>query len=147
LLFRFVLRYWNAVSFLNLFGLSRFIPTQSAPAYGASSAFGAIVVTGNTSTDFVYVGRAFQRAWLTATALGMSIQPVTAIPYLAQRVEEGEATAFTSRHQEMIREANNIISEVFRLQGTERIAMLFRIGYGDKPSATSLKVPPIMFES
>lgn len=146
-LFRFVLRHWAAVKALNFIGLSRFIPLQSAQGYRASSAFGAIVLTGDTDSDFVRAGRAFQRAWLTATSAGMSIQPVTAIPYLAQRVEAGAAEAFSPEHQEMIRRANSVISDVFHLQDREYIAMLFRIGYGDKPSAASSKALPVILES
>lgn len=147
LLFRFVLRYWIAVRLLNLIGLSRFIPTQSVPIYAASSAFGALVLTGDADVDFISAGRAFQRVWLTATALGMNVQPVTAIPYLAQRVAAGEDTAFSIPHQALICEANDAISDTFHLQGKERIAMLFRIGYGDRPSAISSKAPPVILES
>ena len=82
--------------------------------------------------------------WLTATAQGMSIQPVTAIPYLAQRVDVGEASAFSGYHQDLIRKANSVISAAFGLKGKEHIAMLFRIGYGDAPSATSSKAQPVI---
>ncbi|MEK7086169.1 MAG: hypothetical protein AAB951_00095, partial [Patescibacteria group bacterium] len=143
LLFRFVLRHWTAVRLLNFIGLSRFIPIQSAQSYRASSAFGAIVLANDTDSDFISAGRAFERVWLTATALGMSVQPVTAIPYLAQRVSAGEASVFSQTHQEMIRRANSALSEAFGLQGGEHIAMLFRIGYGDTPSATSTKMSPV----
>jgi len=146
-LMRFVLRYWSAVRLLNRVGLSRLIPVQSAASYRAAALFGAVVLTGDTNVDFVSAGRAFQRVWLTATALGVSVQPVTAIPYLMQRVVAGEATAFSSKHQDMIREANSVIRGVFRLRENEHIAMLFRAGYGDGPSATSSKAPPVFLEA
>jgi hypothetical protein len=146
-LFRFVLRFWPIVKILNIIGLSRFIPKQSAQGYRASSAFGAIVLTGDTDADFIFAGRAFERVWLTATALGVSVQPVTAIPYLAQRVVAGAATAFVPSHQEMIREANDALASAFHLQGREHIAMLFRVGYGDAPTATSSKAAPVILES
>ena len=47
----------------------------------------------------------------------------------------------------MIRRANSALSEAFGLQGGEHIAMLFRIGYGDTPSATSTKMSPVILES
>lgn len=139
IMFRYVLRHWGAVQALNHIGLSRFIPKQSAPVYAASSAFGAIIVSGNTNEDFVAAGRAFQKMWLTATAEGMSIQPTTALPYLMQRIVAGEASAFTPEHQTLISEAYGNISHAFGLKGSEHIAMLFRIGYGDAPTAVSLK--------
>ncbi len=138
-LFRFVFRHWKAVLALNHIGLSHFIPIQSAPVYAASSAFAALVINGDKDEDFVAAGRSFQRLWLTATAQGVYIQPVTAIPYLYQRIEEETVATFTPKHQELVREAYSIIAKEFQIQPTERIAMLFRLGYGDKPSAPSLK--------
>lgn len=146
IMFRLVLKHWAFVRFFNVFGLSRFIPVQSRAGYRASSAFGAIVISGTANEDFVEAGRAMQRVWLTATSLGLNVQPVTAIPYLAQRVEEGAASAFVPHHQQMIADANKAISSAFRLTGDERIAMLFRIGYGEPPTATSSKVPPVFQE-
>lgn len=145
-LFRFVFRYWSAVRLLNHIGLSHFIPKQSAPVYAASSAFGALIIKGRSPADFVFAGRALQRIWLTATSLGVSIQPVTAIPYLAQRVKENAADAFTVEHQNLIKNANETISLNFELNGDEHIAMLFRLGYGDAPSATSSKAKPVFVE-
>jgi hypothetical protein len=146
ILFRFVLKHWSAVELLNHIGLSKFIPKQSAPVYAASSAFGAIILSGNSNADFAAAGRAFERVWLTANIEHMSIQPVTAIPYLAQRVKEGAASAFTKEHQELIRKKYATIASAFHLEGSEHIAMLFRIGYGDRPTATSSKLPPIFLD-
>ncbi len=142
IMFRFVLRHWGAVEALNHIGLSRFIPKQSALVYAASSAFGAIILSGDANEDFVAAGRAFQRMWLTATGEGMSIQPTTALPYLMQRVTANEASAFTPEHRALISKAYGNISRTFHLEGREHIAMLFRIGYGDKPTAVSLKTRP-----
>jgi nitroreductase len=144
IMFRLVLRYWGAVRLLNLFGLSKAIPKQSAAGYEASSAFGAIIISGETDTDFLQAGRTFQRMWLTATRLKLSVQPVTAIPYLMQRVSAGKAEAFSIEHQSMIRSAYTDIAYAFDLQGSEHIAMLFRVGYDGEPSARSSKVPPVI---
>jgi nitroreductase len=141
-LMRYVLRHWNAVRFLNLFGLSRAIPKQSAANYAASSAMGAVILRGERNEDFFTAGRALERLWLTATALGMSIQPVAALPYLLQRVRAGEAQAFSAMQQKIIEDANAAIASAFTLKGTEHIALLFRLGYGDAPTARSAKLPP-----
>lgn len=146
ILFRFVLCYWPLVRLLNLVGLSKFIPTQSAPVYEASSAFGAIIIRDTTNEAYVEAGRAFERLWLTATSLGVSLQPVTALPYLFERVSAGEAEAFSAEHQELIRGAYATISKLFALAPEEHIAMLFRVGYGEAPTAISAKQPPVIVE-
>lgn len=142
LMFRTVLRSWRALTVLNALGFSRFIPTQSAPVYRASSAFGAIIVAGTEPRDYVLAGRAFERVWLAAVRAGAALQPTTALPYLAARIDKGEADMFSSEHQALIRDAYAPIARAFGLAGRERIAMLFRVGYADAPTATSAKVPP-----
>ena len=144
ILFRTLLRFWFCVRLLNVFGLSKSIPKQSAPIYRSSSAIGALILENDRDESFLSAGRAFQRLWLTATSLGVSLQPVTAIPYLMQRVEAGEAQAFSPKHTEMIRAAYGKITKTFGLVGEEHIAMLFRVGYGDAPSARSSKLPPVI---
>src|SRR3989344_1472778 len=71
ILFRFVLRYWPAVRALNLIGLSRFIPKQSALVYCATSAIGVIILKDEAEADFIQAGRAFERVWLAATLRGL----------------------------------------------------------------------------
>lgn len=140
-LFR-LLRRWSIVRTLNAIGLSRLIPKQSSQVYAASSAIGALILKHDTDQEFLSAGRAFQRLWLTATNLDLSIQPITAIPYLAQRIFAGEAQAFSPRHIQLIREAYRDISQIFGLDQKENIAMLFRIGYDGAPSARSSKLSP-----
>ena len=143
-LLKHVFRHWAVVRMLNVIGLSKAIPASSADLYKTSSAFGAIIISGTDDASFFTDGRALQRFWLTATKLGVSFQPVTAIPYLAQRIEAKEADQISPEHQTLIMKANAVISEEFALSNTETIAMLFRIGYGDTPTATSAKLPPVI---
>jgi nitroreductase len=143
-LFRTLFRFWPVIRALNHIGLSTTIPKQSAQGYRASSAFGAVVLRGESDTDFFNAGRVVERLWLTATQLGLSIQPVTAIPYLAQRVRAGEASAFNDRHKRYISDAYGALSTAFNLSGGEHIAMLFRVGYGPTPSAHSHKAAPVI---
>ena len=141
---RYVLRHWLLVRVLNTVGLSRLIPKQSAEVYAASSALCTVVITRMCNIDFFDAGRAFERLWLTATDRSLSIQPVTALPYLMQRVNENEAGAFSAEHVELIRTANVTIKRAFALTQNENIAMLFRIGYCGEPTARSAKRPPVI---
>ena len=141
-LFRFLLRYWNIVKLLNIVGFSKSLPKQTNKLYKASSALGAIIVRKNNDREFILAGRAFQRVWLTATNLGLVIHPITALPYLMQRINENETESLTTKHINLIKGAYKNISAIFTLESDENIAMLFRIGYGPKMLVRSSKLAP-----
>ena len=144
LLLRFVVVHWGATQFLNKIGLSKVIPKQSSALYATSSAFGAICIRNSSETSFIEGGRALQRVWLTATSLGLSIQPVTALPYLMQRIEDKDIRSLSKEHVAQIEDSYAHIRLAFNLNDEERIALLFRLGRGDAPTAVSMKHPPLM---
>ncbi|MEK7542678.1 MAG: nitroreductase [Patescibacteria group bacterium] len=139
-------RYWSLVSILNHLGLSKAIWKQNAKVYSSCAAIGVIVTPQNTPEDFVYAGRIMQRSWLKATKMGLSIQPMTGVLFFMQRISEGKTQEFSSEQIQLIRNSYNTIKEAFGItNGT--IAMMFRIGYSDKPTAHSLKLSPIIIET
>ena len=142
-LFKRVLFRWSWVLFLNRIGFSRMISKQTAALYSTSSAFGVITIPSLEDKNFLQAGRALQKIWLTATNLGLSLQPVTALPYLSQRVQAGEALAFSDEHQQLIIEADGQIRQLAAIPKVATIAMVFRIGYAPSPSASSAKRKPI----
>jgi nitroreductase len=136
-----LLRHPGILRFLNHFGISKFIAKQSAANYAASSAIGAITIPEIEDVNFVEAGRAFERLWLTATMLGLSIQPVTALVYLHKRIAANEAGSMALHHREAVVRAEKDIHALFGdPRGT--IAMIFRIGYANPPSARSKKSKP-----
>ena len=143
-MFRHVICHWPALRLLNAIGFARMVSSQTAPVYAASSAFGAIIIATEEDEVFIRAGRAFERLWLTATKLGLSIQPTTALPYLAERLKKGEGGMFSASQRALISRANETISRIAGLADPERIAMLFRVGYDGSPSAVSYKRPPII---
>lgn len=135
------LKNWSVLAFLNHVRISRIIAAQSARGYAASSAIGMVVMPGNTDESYVKAGRLFERVWLTAARLGVSIQPVTALAYLAERVAAGDAGDLSSSHTaEISRAQHEIVSLFGDPQGT--VAMMFRVGYGKAPTARSHKTAP-----
>lgn len=138
-----VLKYWPITNVLNNIGFSKGAAKGNAKVYAKASAIGSIVTDNNTSEDFILAGRLMQRVWLTATKLGLSFQPVTGILFLAQRMLAGETEGFSDSHINYIRNAYEQIKSTFNISdGT--IAMMFRIGYADKPSARSFRMDPII---
>jgi nitroreductase len=140
LVFRLV-RYWGVLRILNAIGFSKMAAQGNTSLYLASSAFGAVVANGNGPADFFEGGRVMQRVWLTATSLGLSIQPVTAPLFFIQRILAGEP-GFTKPQEDLVRDAFGTISNAFGL-GDRTMTMLFRIGCAPtRPTAVSLKAEP-----
>ena len=135
-------KYWPVMSFVNKLGMTRIIAKVSSKKYAASSAIGAIIVE-NKDDDFITAGRLIQKLWLTTTKLGLNFQLLTLVPFLWQRIEAKDNKSFSKQQVELINNSYNQIASLFNIVGNKKIiASLFRIGYGDKPSAQSIKKPP-----
>ncbi len=132
-------RNWNILNFFNKLGFSKIAAKGNAKLYAASSAFAVVLVKGNTPRDFVIGGRLMQRVWLKATKMGISIQPVTGVIFFMQRILGGEARDFSSEQVNLIKDAYNIIADIFGV-GKGTIPMLLRIGDGGEPTARSLRL-------
>lgn len=91
--------------------------------------------------NFVLTGRLMQRVWLTATHLGLRMQVLAGILYLAQRVHAKEGGMFYTGHRELIKSAyETLCSACGARKGI--ITMLFRIGHAQPSSARSSRLPP-----
>lgn len=132
---------WLFVNIANNIGLSKKIQKQSAESCISSSALCAILVDSETNEDYLNGGRLLQRIWLTITKLGLSLQPMTGIPYLARRILAGDSSGFSPEQIRLIKQANEEINGVFNENG-KTVLMIFRIGYDPKPPVKTLKLPP-----
>ncbi|HEY5955656.1 MAG TPA: hypothetical protein VIV60_03840 [Polyangiaceae bacterium] len=135
--------HWTVIQALNGLGLSRFIARQDAKLYATGAGMGVLLVRGSAdSRDFLLVGRAMQRIWLTATQLGLHLQPLAGLLFAAMTLEGGGNDKFSSRHADIIRVNDSAIRETLRLGPDHRVAMMFRLGQAAPPSAVCSKKPP-----
>ncbi|MDP2926606.1 MAG: hypothetical protein Q8N65_00470 [bacterium] len=134
--------HWRAARILNKLGFSRLIAKSNAEDYATGSAMGIIVFEDNRRENFILAGRLFQRLWLKATQMGMSLHPITGVLFLQQRILAQEVDkALKSEQVEMIGRAYQKIADVFGVsRGT--ITMLFRLGFSQPPSARSSRLDP-----
>ncbi len=131
---------WNFVRFLNIFGFSRFVPAQSYNLCKGSSALCLLLMEGTGFDRFVHGGRVFQRLWLTATSLGLSLHPMTGITFLVQRLQMGEDRGLSASHKRLLIDIHQKLKELLPLEN-KAIIMAFRLGYADLPSDTSPRLP------
>lgn len=133
---------WIILKILNkVAGVSKMIVKENAEKYAKSGSLGAVIINGNTSKDFVNAGRTVQRAWLTATKLGLSVHPCTGVLFFNEQIKDGGRSFFSKRHLEIIESAYNDIASILGTGG-KTIPMLFRIGYADEPTARSMRMKP-----
>lgn len=135
-------RSWKALRVMNaLFGVAHKIASDNEKGYAACSFYGGISC-GTTDLDLVRAGQVAERAWLVATAMGLSFHLQTGVNFLRARLDtpEGERL-FTARQAELIRGAYESVTNVFR-SGDRFIPAIFRIGRDGEPSARSPRKEP-----
>lgn len=134
-------RHWPLLQLLNkALGVAQFVARENAKVYAQAAAMGAIVIPQNEPADFIAAGRIMERVWLEATRNEVRLQPLTGVLFLSQRVTVGEVGQLSSSHIALVRDTYRVIADAF---GVSRgvIAVLFRIGKGEEPSARSMKIP------
>ena len=105
----------------------------------ASSAVGLVTLSGQSVGDRVDAGRALERIWLSATQLGISLQPHTAPVFLFARAFGGGARDFDAETLGELHGLHARLSAVFGASGGE--VFLFRMFPSCEPLARSLRRP------
>lgn len=132
---------WVVAKILSMLGLSRAVASDNAKLYSSSPAFGAIFIKNQEVADYIKAGRLMQRLWLRATLLGFSMQPIAAVPYMAQRFASGDIASFSLSQVVLVTDANSVLEKEFGCKN-ESLVMVFRIGKASPPSALSPKLKP-----
>lgn len=135
-----VFRHWPVMRMLGAIGFNRIVAKQNAAINASSAAIGALVIDRTEPLDFVKVGRAVERLWLTATSLGLALQPLTGVLFFKLIIDAGESAAFSPSEQRLITDAYQEAARIFGADG-KHIAFMFRIGRGDAPSAHAVRFP------
>jgi nitroreductase len=135
----FLLTCFNA-----LLKVSMMISKENGEKYAFGGAFGVIMMKkGGTSLEYVHMGMTMQRLWLTATKLGIAMHPCNGTLYLMSTIEEYGDKEFAHKHNNIIREAYNVILNTVA-PGEKRIGFIFRMGKADSPTAVAKRLPPVI---
>lgn len=131
-----MLRSWPTAKLLRLLGGKAFAPLHSYATFMRSAVFGFLQMTTVTREAYVEGGRRLERLWLTATSLGVSLQPMAGtmclLPYL-----DDHGTLSAGQRSTLSR-AKRVYEELLQIRLGAPI-LLFRLGYGNVPSARSLR--------
>src|SRR5690606_16284097 len=96
---------------------------------------------GTTPDAFVRGGRAMQQLWLTATALGLAVQPWNGLLQLFARVERFNGAGLEKREVQQVLELRDRFSRTFKVSLGDAEVLLFRLFYADPPAQRSLRRP------
>jgi molybdopterin/thiamine biosynthesis adenylyltransferase len=144
-LMQWALGSWQRVNFLNRFMAGTLIPRIELDFItGIACASHFIVMAKRppeTLDDFVSGGRAVQRFWLTATRLGLQLQPeMTPLifhSYIRNKVEFSN----NQRSQKLARELASRLEDITAPEKIEHAIFMGRIGSGTTPKARSIRLP------
>jgi nitroreductase len=132
-------RHWPLMSVFNKLGAPAAIGKQNGAVYAQAGAMGIITISGNTPTDYLMAGRVFERLWLKVTELGLSLQPMTGVLFFMLGIKNGVTATFSSEQLKKIKQSYADIEAIFKIQPNQTIALMFRIGKADKPTAQARK--------
>jgi tRNA A37 threonylcarbamoyladenosine dehydratase/nitroreductase len=134
-------RNYGNLRFLMEIGGGRALEKSAKDAIASSSGVGLVTMKGPRAERFFQGGRAVQRVWLTATALGLGFQPWTSITFLWARMERGEGVGLEAKQIPALRQLREQYLEIFRLSPDESEIMLFRLSHAGPPTARALRRP------
>ena len=133
---------WPRLRVLNTFGASLLAELFSKRQAEQSGAIGLMSLDLASDLGKLTGGRDLLRIWLAAQSLGLSVQPLGALPLLMAMAHEDGLLA--PQHQARLSHAEIELEEIFPTKPGERPALLLRLGrprtaVADGPSA---RLPP-----
>ena len=133
------------MNFLNRFAAGTVIPRVELdfiPGVACASHFMIIAATPPEALDDVLAaGRAMQRFWLTATSLGLLLQPEMTPLIFSAYVRDKVDFSANKRSQHL---AEKLAGKLARLASPEKIedaVFMGRLGFGSTPGARSIRIP------
>jgi hypothetical protein len=134
-----LMRSWRVARMMSRLGGGIVAPRHSFQTFLRSAAFGLLEMRDRSPEAFFEGGRRMQRIWLTATAAGLSLQPMAGMLYLVSYLDDDRAGAIFGRRRQVVERAAALLGAVWPRDAGTAAIMIFRVGYGPPPSARSLR--------
>ena len=135
-----LLKHWPLVGILNRLGLPHLIEHTALKLLGSSAGIAGVSLPDLEPATLVQGGRAMQRFWLQATALGLAVQPVAGLALLVQRLRSGNNNELDESQLALVTAVGAGLDRAFGSAG-RHLVMCFRLGTSAPPSARALRRP------
>lgn len=145
-LMRFVMQSWPRVQFFNRFLAGTWAPRLQMDFWPSLACAAHFALQGpktpNCIDDYVAAGRAVQRLWLGATALGLQLQPeVTPLVFARYARESRSFSVKPGATPEARRVQERLEALLGGDTAASRCVYMGRLGFGAPPAARSLRLP------
>ena len=103
----------------------------------------AVSLPGGTPSrrGLFMAGQALTRLWLTATRLGVALQPWSVLPFLVLRVRHFGAPGLSAAEASELERLGREMEQLWGLQAGEVPSFVFRLACAPAPSARALRLP------
>ncbi len=136
-----LLRHPAVMQVASRLGVGRLVARQLAAKLRAAGAVCLVTARRPGPAGYVEAGRAMERLWLEATALGLAVQPHGVLPQYLTKLEV-EPDGFTPSHATTMAGHRVPFDRLFPTQDGERPAIVLRLGYPRRhPARRSLRLP------
>lgn len=145
LLMRWAMHSWQRVNFMNRYMAGTWLPRiqlDLVPALFCGAHF--MIVARNkpgTTEDFIAAGHALQRFWLTATQLGIQLQPEMTPLIFNWYVNAGRSCSKAAHIWPAMQGLQTKLVQLVGGASLRNACFMGRIGYGKPASARSLRLP------
>lgn len=144
-LMRWVMTSWQRVKFFNTWLAGHLTPRielDLLPSLFCAAHFAILAHKAPESPeDYVAAGRAVQRFWLTATRLGLQLQPEMTPLIFGRYVREGTKFSSMPGATETAARLGKRLAGILQDVPVSQVAFLGRIGSGKAPTSRSLRLP------
>jgi hypothetical protein len=130
---------WKMAHRMNKLGMAKVAANVASKGVKQASAIGLIRIKGRDMQSFFEGGRAMESVWLEATRLSLSFQPMTIVTFLWMNWQFGNQEIFSEKHQKLLKSIWVDYHQLFSCKEDESHIMLFRLGYGTKMNAGTLR--------
>ncbi len=135
-----LISHWPIAKILSFLGVNKKIAATNTATFSHCGAIGLITAVNYDKLSYIQIGRVLARVWLTATQLGLSLQPLAGLLFFAHRVLIDPNDSLLNQEEKKIAsQSYKEIQEVSNIQN-QPIAMMFRLGHqNEPPSAISAR--------
>lgn len=144
-LMRWIMQSWRRVEFFNTFLAGTVAPRVQMDFIPGLACAAHFVLVANrrpqSIDDYVATGRAVQRFWLTATQLGLQLQPELTPLIFARYAREGRIFSKTDGMHARARALAEQSVTLIGADNSERAVFMGRIGAGSPATARSTRRP------
>ena len=133
---------WNILKFFLPLGIADFIAHDMEKVHATAAVFGAIIMPGKEDEDYLKTGILFERLWLAATKLDLSLHPTSGLNFFAMPILEGNYFGLRASAVELLTNRYRELAEQFGVAIGETVTIAFRLGHADPPSAVTTRFEP-----